>query len=144
MLRLPSETPGLWCLKAAWIGFGLFLLIDVLAAFSLNTFGVLLQVFSLVLLGLGCVAFARAFYVASQRSRREKLSVAEIYLLMETSTPRVAGHFRVVLVLFLATAIAVAATEPYTDLAFGILAPTYGVGLMGLWGANYSQPKFKK
>jgi hypothetical protein len=27
--------------------------------------------------------------------------------------------------------------RPYTEVAFGILAPMFGLGLMGVWGGRY-------
>ena len=42
------------------------------------------------------------------------------------------GAFGVQVVVALATA----AIRPFTGLAFGILVPTYGLGLVGLWGAR--------
>ena len=34
-------------------------------------------------------------------------------------------------------AVATAAARPFTPLAFGVLAPMFGLGVMGLWGAKF-------
>jgi hypothetical protein len=33
--------------------------------------------------------------------------------------------------------VAAASIRPYTEVAFGILAPMFGLGLMGLWAGRY-------
>jgi hypothetical protein len=33
--------------------------------------------------------------------------------------------------------VAAASIRPFTEVAFGILAPMYGLGLMALWGARH-------
>jgi hypothetical protein len=34
-------------------------------------------------------------------------------------------------------ALTTASVRPFTSLAFGVLAPVYGLALAGLWGAQY-------
>ena len=35
--------------------------------------------------------------------------------------------------------VAAASIRPYSEVAFGILAPMFGLGLMGLWGGRYGE-----
>ena len=35
--------------------------------------------------------------------------------------------------------VAAASIRPYTEVAFGILAPMFGLGLMGVWGGRYGE-----
>jgi hypothetical protein len=37
----------------------------------------------------------------------------------------------------IALAVLTASLRPFTPLAFGVLVPVYGLGLMGLWGARH-------
>jgi hypothetical protein len=35
--------------------------------------------------------------------------------------------------------VAAALARPYTEVAFGVLAPMFAMGLMGTWGGRYGQ-----
>lgn len=119
---------------ASWIGTAWFTVTAVLAtAFSgLRIVGV---ISALALFGLGVVALLAAFARGVQRSRAEEVTVPGLFFLVG-STPK---PTRVLLLGSLAVQVVVAFTtaslRPFTAVAFGILAPMYGLGLAGLWAA---------
>lgn len=86
----------------------------------------------------GCVFFVWSYAIAVGRSRTEVLSVVGIYFLTDGSAPR-AVRRRLLLLLVAQTVIVVTAASirPFTAVAFGVLAPMLGLGLMGLWGARF-------
>lgn len=85
----------------------------------------------------GCAAFLWGFAVALGRSRTEELSVAGLYFLTGSAPKAVQRHLLGALVVQSVVAVAAAAAQPYTAVAFGVLAPMLGLGLVGLWGARY-------
>jgi hypothetical protein len=94
---------------------------------------------SLVLFAVGCVAFTWAFAVAVGRSRFEVVDMGGLFFLGGGAAPaRVRRAFQLALAAQVVVAVAAAVARPFTPLAFGVLAPTLGVGLMALWGARYA------
>jgi hypothetical protein len=95
-------------------------------------------VFDLVLFAVGFLAFCWSLLRAAGRSRDEELSVAGLWFLAGGSAPRsVQVGLLVPLGIQVVVAVATAAVRPFTPLAFGILAPLYGLGLVGVWGAAF-------
>ena len=86
----------------------------------------------------GCAAFLWAYAVAIGRSRYDDLTMAGVFFLADRVAPaRVTRSFRVLLAVQVVVAVATAAVRPFTALAFGVLVPVFGLGLMALWGARH-------
>ena len=85
----------------------------------------------------GCSAFIWSFAIALGRSRSEELSVAGLYFLTGSAPKAVQRRLLGALVAQSVIVIAAAAAEPFTAVAFGVLAPMLGLGLIGQWGARY-------
>jgi len=85
----------------------------------------------------GCVAFLWSFVIALGRSRAEELSVAGLYFLTGSGPKAVQWRLLGALALQSVIVVAAAAAQPFTAVAFGVLAPMLGLGLTGLWGARY-------
>jgi hypothetical protein len=80
----------------------------------------------------GFVLMAAALVIAARRSRESVITVGEVFF----RVPRV---FLVCFGAQIVVAFASAAAHPNTGAAFAILAPVFGLGLMGLWGARHGQ-----
>jgi nitrogen fixation-related uncharacterized protein len=92
----------------------------------------------LVLFVAGCSAFLWAYAVAIGRSRYDDLTMAGVFFLSDRVAPaRVTRAFRLLLAAQIVVAVATAAARPFTALAFGVLVPVLGLGLMALWGARH-------
>ena len=86
----------------------------------------------------GTVAMGWAFALGVGRSRAEAVDTAGLFLLVgPVAPPEVRRRFRVHLAVQTAAVVAAAAVRPFTVVAFGILAPMFALGLMGLWGARH-------
>ena len=108
-------------------------------------------VVSLVLFALGVVFFVWGYWTAVQRSRREVMSVTELYFLVGPSVDRrVARAMNALLstqvVVAVVTALARSSTPaadgtstPGSTLAFGVLVPVFGLGLNGLWASIHGR-----
>jgi hypothetical protein len=130
------EQPGDRIITASWAGTAVFALIAALAAITGNR---ALEIVSagvdVALFLAGCVIFLAAYARAVQRSRTEQIDVAGVYLMMGGSAPK---PVRTQLLGSLAAQVVVALVTAAVrwPLAFGILVPTYGLGLAGLWAAR--------
>lgn len=93
-------------------------------------------VIALALFVGGSAAFVAALVRAAARSRHEELTMAGVFFL--TGAPKavrrlILGSLGVEVV----AAFVTAGLRPNSSLAFGILAPVWGQGLAGLWGARH-------
>jgi hypothetical protein len=100
--------------------------------------GVVVAVVSLLLFAVGIGAFVVTLLKAADRSRREELHVPGLWWLAGGTAPKevrrllVGSFLAQVVIAFVAASI-----QPYTGVAFAILAPLQGLGLTGLWGARH-------
>jgi hypothetical protein len=94
----------------------------------------------LALFVAGCVAFLWAYAVAVGRSRYEALTMGGVFFLGgDVAPPAVTRTLRLLLAVQVVVAVAAAAVRPFTPLAFSVLAPMLGLGLMALWGARHGR-----
>ena len=121
--------------RASWSGTVVFAVTSALAVVSESVRPLAAGV-AIALFVAGTVAFLMALVRAAGRSRQETLSVAGIFFLQGSAPPRVRALLLVSLAVEVAVAFTAAGLRPYTSLAFAILAPLYGLGLTGLWGAT--------
>ena len=128
----PADLGG-GVVKASLAGTGAFVVTAVLAAAVPAADVVALVVAGVLFLG-GTIAFAAALLRAAARSRTEQLHLAGVFFLDGAPT-RVRRLLLGSLAAEVVVAFATAAARPNTSLAFGILAPVWGQGLAGLWGA---------
>lgn len=92
----------------------------------------------LALFAVGSGAFLWAYAVAIGRSRYEALTMGGVFFLGAPAAPtRVTRTFRVLLAVQVVVSVVAAAVRPFTPLAFSVLAPMLGLGLMALWGARH-------
>jgi MFS family permease len=136
-----AELTGARIITAAVAGTVLFAVTAVVAAIVGNAALWPAFVVALALFGAGCVAFVVAFAAAAERSRRDEMGIGGLFFLAGKETAPTAvkwwllGSFTAQIVV----AIATAAVRPFSTLAFGVLAPLYGVALCGLWAARYGR-----
>jgi hypothetical protein len=132
-LSLPEDP----IVRASYVGTAVFTAVAVLAAASnADPLVVAAVIVDVLLFVAGCGAFVLTLVRAADRSRSDELSVAGIWWLTGSAPPdvrrRMLGAFGVEVVVALVTA----SVRPFTGLAFGILVPTFGLGLIGLWAVR--------
>jgi len=93
-------------------------------------------VVDLVLFVAGCLAFVATLLRAADRSRREVLSLPGIWWLSGSAPAAIRRPLLVALGVEIVVALVTASVRPFTGLAFGVLVPVYGLGLVGLWAAR--------
>ena len=140
-----DEIPGRPILIVSWVGTASFALSAVAAATWRYDIDIeppgdpLGAVVALVLFGLGCLAFLVALWLGIQRSRESLLGIAGWFFLMGSAPRRVQVHLLGSLGIEVAVALVTAAARPFSTLAFGILVPTYGLALCGIWSALHGR-----
>jgi hypothetical protein len=138
----PAEAAAgrdLICRAAAWAT-GAFVVVSVLAAAWPDTFLPLSVPVDLVLFAAGCGAFLWAYALAIGRSRYETLTMAGLFFLSEgVAPPDVTRLLRGALAVQVVVAVAAASVRPFTALAFSVLVPMLGLGLMALWAARHGR-----
>lgn len=88
----------------------------------------------------GCGAYLLAYATAVSRSRVDAIGLGALFFLTdEAAPPAVRRSFWLWTSVQTVVAVAAAAVRPFTPVAFGVLVPIAGLGLMGLWGARYGR-----
>jgi hypothetical protein len=138
-----GPLPGRGLIWASWIGTGVFT-ISALYSATIGydahrsppgeSTGILV---SLALFAAGCVLFLVALVLGAQRSREAEMGIGGWFFLVGVAPPVVQRHLLGSLAVEILVAVATAAARPFSTLAFGILVPTYGLAICGIWGARH-------
>lgn len=134
--RAPS-SPGHRLIQASWAGTAGFALVCILGLVFIDTFAPVVVGLSAALFAAGCVLFFVAYARAVARSRTELIGIGGLYFLAGTAPAEarrnLLGSFAVQCVVV----VVVIAVRPFTSLVLSALAPMYGLGCAGVWGARY-------
>lgn len=141
MIDVMHGTPGRRIIQASWAGTVVFTVTAVLAAAMLGSIRYVAVAVAFVLFALGCGAFFWGYWLAVQRSRTHEIGIGGLFFLAgkDTAPPRVKWLLLGSLATQVLVAFVTAGARPYTTLAFGMLAPVFGLGCIGLWAARYGQ-----
>ena len=135
---VPSRpVEGQTLVNLAWAGTGLFVASSTAAAIAPDALGLASAVVACVLFAIGCVAFLWAYALGVTRSRDEQVSLAGLFFLSGSAPRAVAFRLRLALAVQIVAATVTASVRPFTDLAFGVLVPVFGLGMMSLWGGRH-------
>lgn len=94
----------------------------------------------LALFAAGCVVFVWAYFRAIGRSRSESITLNGLFLLGDSVAPvMVTRRLRMMLAIQVLAALVTAGVRPFTTLAFGVLVPMFGLGMMALWAALHGR-----
>lgn len=132
-----APGPGVFG-RVSWAGTAVFAAsAAVAAAFPVAATEAVAVAVDGVLFAAGVTALVVAYFRAVLRSRTEEVTVPGVFLL-SGAPRRVRRHLLGAVALQTAVAVATASVRPFTPLAFGVLVPTFGLGLAGLWGARHA------
>jgi hypothetical protein len=135
----PGTRRNLICRLAIWAT-GVFVVASVLAAAWPDTFQPLSVPLDLVLFAAGCGAFLWAYALAIGRSRYETITMGGLFFLGDdVAPPDVTRLLRGAFGVQVVVAVTAAALRPFTALAFSVLVPMLGLGLMALWAARHGR-----
>jgi hypothetical protein len=94
---------------------------------------------SLLCFVAGSLAFLWAIVVAAGRSRDEEVTLAGLVWLTGSAPAPVARVLRAAVITQTVVAFVTAGVRPFTALAFGILAPMFGLGCLAWWAARHGR-----
>lgn len=138
-----DRPPGRWILAVSWASTLLFTMVSVAAAVrpgSSSGSSPALQAFfatSMAFFVLGCALFALDLVLIAGRSRESLMGIGGLFFLAGSAPRSVQWHLLGSFGAQVVVSIAAAAVRPFTPLAFGILAPTLGLALCGLWAVRH-------
>ena len=92
---------------------------------------------SVVLFLAGCALFMVVLVLAAARSREDAMGMGGLFFLAGSAPATVQRHLLGSLAVQVVVAIAAAALDPFTPLAFGTLVPTIGLAFCGLWAVRH-------
>ncbi len=120
---------------AVTIAFSALSALTFLLAESLD---LLYAALSAVLFFLGAALMALGLWNGIQRSRVEEVTLVGLAAVSKTHVPgRARNILWAMIVLQVAVTVLFASLRPFTQQAFGILAPTFGLGVAVLWGSRF-------
>jgi hypothetical protein len=132
-----DDRPGRWIVTSDAAGTVAFALACVVGVADPDPLGLVTAAVSIVLFVAGCVAFLAALAVAAQRSRRETVSLGGVYFLSGSAPRWPRRTLLSLLAVQVVVAVVAGVVRIYTPVAFAALAPMFGLGLTGLWGARH-------
>lgn len=136
----PAVVPGAGLVNLDLFGTGVLVLTSVAAAIAPDALAVVHAGLSLVLFVLGTGALLWAYALGISRSRTELVSIPGLFLLSSPAAPAPTRRtFHLALAVQVIAVVVAASIRPFSEVAFGILAPMYGLGLMALWGGRYGE-----
>lgn len=128
---------GAGIVNVGFAGTGAFLVATAAGVAAPDSFGGLTAVVSGLLFLVGVVAFLWGYANGVVRSRAEKITLGGLFFLSHTAPKVVRFRLRGVLVVQIVAATVAGVARPYTSVAFAVLAPMFGLGLLALWGARF-------
>jgi hypothetical protein len=133
-----ADEPGARLVRADVIGTGVLVVTSAAAAVAPDTFTFPHAAVSLALFAVGTVALLWAYGLGISRSRTDLVDIGGLFLLAGAVAPEPTRRaLRLALLVQVVAVVVAASIRPFTEVAFGILAPMFGLGMMALWGARH-------
>lgn len=133
-----DAPPGASLVNADFVGTGLLVGTSLAAAIAPATFERVHAVLSCVLFAVGTGALLWAYALGITRSRTDQVTLTGLFFLGDgAAPPEIRRPLRIALAVQVVAVVAAASVRPYTEVAFGVLAPMFGLGLMGAWGGRH-------
>lgn len=124
--------------RAAEVGTAVLIVTSAAAALRPDPVATVHAGYSLVLFAVGTGALLWAFALGVRRSRTELVDIPGLFLLSGEVAPRpTRRRLRGLAVVEAVVVTAAASVRPFSDVAFGILAPVFGLGLMAVWAGRH-------
>lgn len=133
------EQPGNGLLRADLLVTVVLAVVLVVAVVDPDTGGPVAAGWALAVFFVGCGLFLWAFAIAVQRSRSDAIGIGGLFFLADSAPDVVRRRFLVLLAAQTVLSVAAASARPFTSVAFGVLAPMFGLGVQGLWAARHGE-----
>ena len=135
-----DEAPGTDLVRVDRAGTALVVATSLAGAAWPDGLGLIHAGASVALFVVGTGAMLWAYGLGVARSRTEQVDIAGLFLLAgEVAPAEVRRALRIALAVQVVAVVAAASARPFTEVAFGILAPMFGLGLMALWAGRHGR-----
>ena len=133
-----EPPPGDGLVNLVFAGTGAVVGTSLAATLLPDAFGLVHAIVSGVLFAIGTGALLWAYALGVSRSRAVLVTLGGLFFLAGGVAPAdVRRRFRVALAIQVVAVVAAASIRPFSNVAFGVLAPMFGLGLMSVWGGRY-------
>lgn len=135
-----EPPPGEGLVSLAFAGTGAIVGTSLAAGLLPDTFGVVHALLAAALFAVGTGALLWAYALGVSRSRAVVVTLGGLFFLAGgVAPPEVARRFHLALLVEVVAVVAAAVPRAGTEsvVAFGVLAPMFGLGLMAVWGGRY-------
>lgn len=133
-----DARPGAGLVRLARLCTGLLVATSAGAALVPTVFGVVHAIVSLLFFAAGTGALLWAYALGVTRSRTDLVDIPGLFLLAGDVAPAsTRRELRIAVLVEVVAVVAAASIRPFSEVAFGILAPTLGLGLMAMWSARH-------
>lgn len=129
-------VPGRAIVATSWLSTAVFAGVSLAAVLDGDLVPVAAMV-SIVWFLLGCAAFAWVLVLAALRSRDDLMGIGGLFFLAGSAPRPIQAHLLGSLGIAVLASIVAAALRPFTELAFGTLAPTLALALCGWWSVRH-------
>lgn len=133
----PGAPEGAGLVNVDFAGTGALVVAALAGVLAPDTFGTLTAVVSGVLFAVGVVGFLWGYATGVVRSRDEQVGLGGLFFLSGTAPRVIRFRLRLAFAVQVVAAVAAASIRPYTSVAFAVLAPMLGMGVMAVWGARH-------
>lgn len=135
---LPPAERGRLIRRASLAGTGVFAVTAALAAaVDGGPLRGLAAAVAVTMFALGSLAYLAGYAGAVQRSRTRVIGMAGLVFLSDCAPTAVRRQLLGATAAQVVVALVTASIRPFTPLAFGVLAPVFGLGLQCLWAARH-------
>jgi hypothetical protein len=124
-------------IRASYAGTAVFAVASIAGAVAPDALAIVAVIVDVVLFALGCAAFLASLAAAAGRSRADELNLLGLWWLTGAAPAPVRRALLGAFLLEVAIALVTASVRPFTGLAFGVLVPVFGLGLVGLWSSRH-------
>jgi len=115
-----------------------FSILSVLTFLLAERLDVLYSIVSALLFFLGAGLMALGLWNGIQRSRVEQITLVGLAAVTKSHVSARARNLLWAMIVFqIVVTVVFASLRPFTQQAFGILAPTFGLGVAVLWGSRF-------
>jgi hypothetical protein len=135
-----EPPPGEALVSFAFAGTGAIVGTRLAAGLLPDTFGVVHALLSAALFAIGTGALLWAYALGVSRSRAVVVTLVGLFFLGGgAAPPEIAKRFRIALAVEVVAVVAAAVPRAGTEsvVAFGVLAPMFGLGLMAVYGGRF-------
>lgn len=120
-----------------FVGTAALLVACVAGILATDAAGTFAAVVSGVLFAVGVALFLWGYASGVVRSKDEQVTLGGLFFLSGTAPAVVRFRLRLALAVQVVLAVAAASIRPYTAVAFAVLAPMLGLGVMAAWAARH-------